>query len=168
MHESQAYLRTRVWAARPNAPGRIRTRRNHLHPVTRMTRNRCANHLYFLEGRTSPASRETASMSTSSTLASTSAPIGTDEFQALEQRVLRAVEVVRREREARAAAEGELSRLKQRVTEQAAEIERLERDHAEQRLAAEAAQNELATLQDERAEVRQRIERMLHQMDELL
>lgn len=108
-------------------------------------------------------------MSTSSTLASTFSPsTGADEFQALEQRVLRAVEVVRREREARSAAEAELSRLKQRVSEQAAEIERMERDHAEQRLAAEAAQNELATLSDERTEVRQRIERMLHQMDELL
>lgn len=106
-------------------------------------------------------------MSTSgSTLAST--PIGTDEFQALEQRVLRAVEVVRREREARAAAEAELGRLKQRVSEQATEIERLEREYAEQRDAAEAANNELVTLNDERAEVRGRIERMLHQMDELL
>ena len=107
-------------------------------------------------------------MSSSSTLASTSPTAAADDFQALEQRVLRAVEVVRREREARAAAEGELSRLKLRVSEQAAEIDRLERDHTQQRLAAEAAKTELAALSDERAEVRQRIERMLHQMDELL
>ncbi len=100
-----------------------------------------------------------------SALSSTSAA---DEFEALEQRVLRAVEVVRREREARSAAEAELGRLKARVSEQAGEIERLERAHAEQHMAAEAARNELATLSEERAEVRQRIERMLHQMDELL
>lgn len=106
-------------------------------------------------------------MSTATSLASTPS-LAPDEFQALEQRVLRAVEVVRREREARSAVEGELARLKQRVAEQAAEIDRLERDHTEQRLAAEAAHTELATLNDERAEVRQRIERMLHQMDDLL
>ncbi len=107
-------------------------------------------------------------MSTSSPLASTSSSFATDDFHALEQRVLRAIEVVRREREARVAAEAELARLKQRVAEQAAEIDRLEREHTEQRLAAEAAHTELATLNDERAEVRGRIERMLHQMDELL
>ena len=107
-------------------------------------------------------------MSTSSPLASTSSSLATDDFHALEQRVLRAIEVVRREREARVGAEAELARLKQRVAEQAAEIDRLEREHTEQRLAAEAAHTELATLNDERAEVRGRIERMLHQMDELL
>ena len=108
-------------------------------------------------------------MSTSSPLASTSsATFAPDDFHALEQRVLRAIEVVRREREARVAAEAELARLKQRVSEQAAEIDRLEREHTEQRLAAEAAHTELANLNDERAEVRGRIERMLHQMDELL
>lgn len=106
-------------------------------------------------------------MSTSgSTLAST--PIGADEFLELEQRVHRAVEVVRREREARAASEAELARLRERMAEQAAEVERLERDHAEQQRVAQSAQEELSTLQNERIEVRQRIERMLHQMDELL
>lgn len=106
-------------------------------------------------------------MSTSgSTLVST--PIGADEFLELEQRVLRAVEVVRREREARAAAEAELSRLRERVTEQATAIERLERDQEEHQRVAEAARDELSSFQSERAEVRGRIERMLHQMDELL
>lgn len=105
---------------------------------------------------------------TANPLATTTTSTGPDEFQALEQRVLRAVEVVRREREARSAAEAELARLKARISEQAAEIEQMERDHAEQQKAAVATQTELATLTDERAEVRQRIERMLHQMDELL
>ena len=71
-------------------------------------------------------------MSTAGTLASApgssvSSTLAADEFQALEQRVLRAVEVVRREREARSAAEAELGRLKARVSEQAGEIERIER-----------------------------------------
>ena len=35
-----------------------------------------------------------------------------DEFQALEQKVLRAVEIVKREREARAAAEAEVASLR--------------------------------------------------------
>ncbi len=81
---------------------------------------------------------------------------------------MRAVEIVRREREARATMEAELTRLKQRVGEQAAELEQLHRQRESQAVAAEAARSELAALQDERAEVRQRIERMLHQMDELV
>ena len=99
---------------------------------------------------------------------STSATIGTDEFAALEQRVMRAVEVVRREREARAGMESELARLKERVSEQAVELERLGHERETHAAAAEAAESELATLRDERNEVRQRIERMLHQMDELV
>ncbi len=110
----------------------------------------------------------TAGTTLPSTVTTTVPSLGPDEFQALEQRVHRAVEVVRREREARSAAEAELARLKQRVAEQASEIERLEHDSTQQRLAAEAAHTELVTLTDERAEVRGRIERMLHQMDELL
>ncbi len=40
-----------------------------------------------------------------------SSGISADEFQALEQKVLRAVEIVKREREARAAAEAERLRV---------------------------------------------------------
>lgn len=91
-----------------------------------------------------------------------------DEFQALEAKVMRAVEILKRERESRASAEAEVARLRERVEEQARAIEGLEQDRETQATAAEAAQSELAVLQDERTEVRQRIERMLHQMDELL
>lgn len=78
-----------------------------------------------------------------------------DEFQALEQKVLRAVEVVRRERQARAAAE--------------AEVERLRAQLAEQSQATESQVTTLnATLTQERETIRQRIEGMLSQMDELL
>ena len=45
-----------------------------------------------------------------------------DEFQALEQKVLRAVEIVKREREARAAAEAEVASLRQKLEEQALEL----------------------------------------------
>ena len=81
-----------------------------------------------------------------------------DEFQALEQKVLRAVEVLRREREARAAAEAEVTRLR-------AELAQRTDEHS---AASESAATELEALRQERAEVRQRVEMMLHQMDELM
>lgn len=80
--------------------------------------------------------------------------ISIDEFQALEQKVLRAVEVVKREREARAAAEAEVASLRQQL--------------AAQKNASSAAESELNTLAKEREAVRQRVEKMLQQMDELL
>jgi uncharacterized protein involved in exopolysaccharide biosynthesis len=80
--------------------------------------------------------------------------ISADEFQALEQKVLRAVEVVKREREARAAAEAEVATLRAQLAEQ-------------QSLAA-MTEAELTTLTKERETVRHRVEKMLQQMDELL
>ena len=80
--------------------------------------------------------------------------ISVDEFQALEQKVLRAVEIVKREREARAAAEAEIVSL---------------RDQLETQLNATiAVEAELSTLNKERENVRLRVEKMLHQMDDLL
>ena len=80
--------------------------------------------------------------------------ISADEFQALEQKVLRAVEIVKREREARAAAEAEVATLRAQLAEQ-------------QSLAA-MTETELTTLTKERETVRHRVEKMLQQMDELL
>ncbi len=74
-----------------------------------------------------------------------------DEFQALEQKVLRAVEIVKREREARAAAEAEVVALKAQLAAQAS-----------------ASDIQLTTLNNERDAIRQRVESMLLQMDELL
>jgi hypothetical protein len=86
---------------------------------------------------------------------STESPsISADEFQALEQKVLRAVEIVKREREARAAAEAEVASLREQL--------------AAQQSAASANESELNTLTKEREAVRLRVEKMLHQMDELL
>jgi len=73
--------------------------------------------------------------------------ISVDEFQALEQKVLRAVEIVKREREARAAAEAEVAALREQLTAQTSTTN---------------------TLNQERDAVRQRVEKMLQQMDELL
>lgn len=81
------------------------------------------------------------------------APARTDEFQALEQKVLRAVEIVRREREARAAAEAEAGALRD-------QLESLT-------TASNAAQTQITTLNQERDAVRTRVEKMLQQIDEL-
>jgi hypothetical protein len=83
-----------------------------------------------------------------------SSNISVDEFQALEQKVLRAVEVVKREREARAAAEAEVATLRAQL--------------AESQSLSTMVESELTTLTKEREAVRQRVEKMLQQMDELL
>jgi septal ring factor EnvC (AmiA/AmiB activator) len=76
-----------------------------------------------------------------------------DDFQALEERVLRTVELLKGERELRFSVEQHASRLTQRIEEQAAHVAQLE--------------EQLSSLQKERDAVRQRIERLLKQIDEL-
>jgi len=83
--------------------------------------------------------------------------ITVDEFQALEQKVLRAVDMIRKEREGRAAAEAELAASKAEVADLQAKL-----------AAAGSAQSEVDALTKEREAVRQRVEKMLAQMDELL
>jgi chromosome segregation ATPase len=80
--------------------------------------------------------------------------ISADEFQALEQKVLRAVEIVKREREARAAAEAEVASLREQL--------------AIYQSNQQAVETELSALNKEREQVRVRVEKMLQQMDELL
>ncbi|WP_213806646.1 hypothetical protein [Granulicella sp. dw_53] len=84
--------------------------------------------------------------------------ITSEEFQALEQKVLRAIEIVKREREARAEAEAEVASLRAQ----------LEAQSVSQAEALSTAQSQLSTLNQERDAVRQRVEKMLQQMDELL
>lgn len=80
-----------------------------------------------------------------------------DEFQALEAKVLRAVEIIKSEREARAAAEAEAAAAKAEAA-----------DLREKLNAAGMVQGEVDTLLKERESMRQRVEKMLAQMDELL
>ena len=89
------------------------------------------------------------------------ATVSVDEFQALEQKVLQTVELIKREREARAAAESELDGAR-------SEIERLRHDLEQASETSRGAQNEVESLNREREAVRTRVERMLAQMDELL
>ncbi len=83
-----------------------------------------------------------------------SSGISADEFQALEQKVLRAVEIVKKEREARATAEAEVASLREELASFKANVR--------------AVETELNTLNKERDAVRVRVEKMLQQMDELL
>jgi hypothetical protein len=84
----------------------------------------------------------------------TTATISVDEFQALEQKVLRAVEIVKKEREARAKAEAEVATLHEQLEFQT--------------LVATEAQTAVTTLTKDRDAVRLRVEKMLQQMDDLL
>lgn len=87
--------------------------------------------------------------------------ISVDEFQALEQKVLQTVELIKKEREARHQAEAE----RDAAVAEAAELrERL----ATQTDSVSTAQEEVIAMQRERETVRERVEKMLAQMDELL
>jgi hypothetical protein len=79
--------------------------------------------------------------------------LSANDFSALEERVLRAVEVVRRERNARAAAEDRAARAEAQLHEQAPLVDQLEK--------------EISLLRAERDHVRERVERLLGQLDAL-
>jgi hypothetical protein len=79
--------------------------------------------------------------------------LSVDDFAALEDRVLRAVNLVKRERVARAEAEERAVQAEARLAEQVPQVDRL--------------QGELTTLRSERDHVRQRVERLLAQLDAL-
>jgi hypothetical protein len=76
-----------------------------------------------------------------------------DDFSALEERILRAVNLVKRERLARSAAEERATQAEAQLREQAPLVEQL--------------QKELNGLRSERDHVRQRVERLLAQLDAL-
>lgn len=100
-----------------------------------------------------------------------SASISIDEFQALEQKVLQTVELIKKEREAKAAAQAEVVAVK---AELAARKEELESRGQEivalrQELAASGDANaEVQSLQREREAVRLRVEKMLASIDEII
>lgn len=79
--------------------------------------------------------------------------ITVDEFQALEQRVMRTVELIRAEREARASAEAEVAAMKELLDVASTENS--------------ALTVELAGLKQERQQVKSRVDAMLKQLDDL-
>ncbi|HSY72155.1 MAG TPA: hypothetical protein VK798_07915 [Alloacidobacterium sp.] len=80
-------------------------------------------------------------------------PIAADDFNALEQRVMRTVELLKKEREARATAEQNAATLQQLLDEQSAQLTQV--------------QEQVRAFEQERETVRQRVERLLQQLDEI-
>ena len=99
-----------------------------------------------------------------------SASISVDEFQALEQKVLQTVELIKKEREARAAAQAEVVAVKAELAARTQELESRGQEIVtlRQELAASGDANaEVQQLQREREAVRLRVEKMLASIDEI-
>ncbi len=102
-------------------------------------------------------------------------------FQALEQRVLRAIELLRNERDQRTAAEHRarsaeehfleleirLDEQSARMAEQASQNEDLNGRIAQYAEQIRRLEGDLSQLNGERDQVRQRVERLLQQLDEI-
>lgn len=93
--------------------------------------------------------------------------LSADEFSALEERILRAVNLVKRERLAKTAAEERATAAETRVAEQIQNVENLNRERDELQKETANLQREIDTLRSERDQVRQRVERLLSQLDAL-
>ena len=76
-----------------------------------------------------------------------------DDFQALEEKVYRTIELYKSAREARAAAERDAHRLRQQLEEREEELDSLRR--------------EMVRLRKEREEIRGRVEKMLQQIESI-
>ncbi len=90
-----------------------------------------------------------------------SGSVSADEFQALENKVLQAVEMIRRERDTRHAVEAERTEAQSEVAALQERLRSLEEANS-------TARTELEGFHREREAVRGRVERMMAQMDELL
>ena len=90
-----------------------------------------------------------------------------DEFGALEERVLRAVNLVKRERAARSEAEERATAAEARIAELTQTAGDREQRAAESAQTIERLQGEISGLRSERDQVRQRVERILSQLDTL-
>ena len=104
-----------------------------------------------------PAAEPAAELASDQPAASAAEPdslaLSSDEFSALEERILRAVHLVKQERQARAEADERAAAAEAKLREEAPRAEQL--------------QNEVSGLRAEREQVRQRVERLLSQLDAL-
>ncbi len=82
-----------------------------------------------------------------------SAQVPADDFQALEEKVYRTIELYKSARETRAAAERDAQRLREQLEEREEEIESLRK--------------EMIRLRKEREEIKARVEKMLQQIDSI-
>jgi chromosome segregation ATPase len=81
------------------------------------------------------------------------ATVSTADFQSLEEKILRTIELLKVERAAKNTAERAAARLREQLTEREEEFE--------------ALRGELVALRKEREEVRTRVEKMLGQIESL-
>ena len=88
----------------------------------------------------------------SNAVAPATAPANAD-FQSLEEKILRTIEMLKVERAARATAERAAARLREQMTEREEELDSM--------------RVELVALRREREEVRTRVEKMLEQIESL-
>jgi len=86
--------------------------------------------------------------------------VSANDFSALEERVLRAVDLVKQERQHRAEAEIRAVQAEERATQAEARLH-------EQAPVIEGLMSELKALKSERDHVRHRVERLLEQLDGL-
>jgi predicted nucleic acid-binding Zn-ribbon protein len=87
------------------------------------------------------------------TVEEVSAEVPAEDFQALEEKVYRTIELYKSAKEARATAERDLQRLREQLEEREEENEAMRR--------------ELVQLRKDREDIRTRVEKMLSQMDTL-
>lgn len=83
-----------------------------------------------------------------------STQVPTEDFQALEEKVYRTIELYKSAREARAIAERDVKRLREQLEEREEELETLRR--------------EMVAIRKEREDVRSRVEKMLTQIDRMV
>ena len=100
-----------------------------------------------------PAAEPAGEAATEAKAESSAAALSMEDFSALEERILRAVNLVKWERQARATAEERASAAEAQLREQAP--------------LAESLQREVSSLRGERDQIRQRVERLLAQLDAL-
>jgi len=87
------------------------------------------------------------------TVEEVSAEVPAEDFQALEEKVYRTIELYKAAKDARATAERDLQRLREQLEEREEENESMRR--------------ELVQLRKDREDIRTRVEKMLSQMDTL-
>lgn len=93
--------------------------------------------------------------------------VSSDDFSALEERVLRAVGMLKHERLARAAAEVRVADAVGRAANAEEKLGKIEAQIHEQTPQIDQLQSEVSQLRAERDTVRHRVERLLEQLDSL-
>jgi chromosome segregation ATPase len=118
--------------------------------------------LNFAEESTATKLEEPITRQTTKTLG-----LSMDEFSALEERVLRAVTLVRRERQARAAAEERANELEAKLNARNPELDHLHEELTNKATELTQKSEEITALNAERGQLRERVERILAQLDSL-